>query len=62
MGGADAHVVSKRDAFKMHIGAIGALTANCWRWRCWGKGAHMCSEMLNVAGYIKGEAFDDDNS
>ena len=41
MGGADAHVVSKRGAFKMHIGAIEAPTANCWRWRCWGKCAHM---------------------
>ena len=33
VGGADAHVVSKRGAFKMHIGAIEAPTANCWRWR-----------------------------
>lgn len=41
MGGGDAHVVSKRGAFKMHIGAIEAPTANCWRWRCWGKCAHM---------------------
>ena len=29
MGGADAHVVSKWGAFKMHIGAIGARTAIC---------------------------------
>lgn len=44
MGGADAHVVSKRGAFKMHIGAIEAPTANCWRSCCWGKGAHMLAE------------------
>ena len=41
MGGGDAHVVSKRGAFKMHIGAIEAPTANCWRSRCRGKCAHM---------------------
>ena len=41
MGGGDAHVVSKRGAFKMHIGAIKAPTANCWRSCCRGKCAHM---------------------
>ena len=41
MGGEHAYVVSKRGGFKMHIGAIGAPTANCWRWRCWGKCAQM---------------------
>ena len=40
-GGGDAYVVSKRGAFKMHIGAIEAPTANCWRSRCRGKCAHM---------------------
>ena len=44
MGGADAHVVSKRGTFKMHIGAIEAPPSNCWRSRCWGKGAHMLAE------------------
>ena len=34
MGGGDAYVVSKRGAFKMHIGAIEPPTANCWRIRC----------------------------
>ena len=48
MGGADAYVVSKRGAFKMHIGAIEARTANCWRWRCWGKCAHMLVEVCLV--------------
>lgn len=28
----------------MHIGAIVAPTANCWRWRWWGKGAHMLAD------------------
>ena len=41
MGGEYAYVVSKRGAFKMHIGAIDAPTANCWRSRCRGKCAHM---------------------
>ena len=45
MGGEHAHVVSKWGAFKMHIGANEALTANCWRWRCWGKCAHMLVEV-----------------
>ena len=40
-GGVDAHVVSKRGAFKMHIGAIEAPPSNCWRSRRWGKCAHM---------------------
>ena len=47
MGGGDAHVVSKRGAFKMHIGAIEARTVNCWRFRCWGKCAHM---LVDVCG------------
>ena len=50
VGGEDAYVVSKRGAFKMHIGAIGTLTANCWRWRCWGKCAHMLVEVCLVGG------------
>ena len=59
MGGADAHVVSKRGAFKMHIGAIEAPTANCWRWRCWGKCAHMLVDACVVGvrqagGFVRG--------
>lgn len=50
MGGADAHVVSKRGAFKMHIGAIEAPPSNCWRSRCWGKCAHMLVEACVVGG------------
>ena len=50
MGGEHAYVVSKRGGFKMHIGAIGAPTANCWRWRCWGKCAHMLVEVCVVGG------------
>ena len=42
MGGEHAYVVSKRGAFKMHIGAIEAPTSNCWRSRCGGK----CAQML----------------
>ena len=49
MGAEHAYVVSQRGAFKMHIGAIDAPTANCWRWRCWGKCAHMLVE-VRVAG------------
>ena len=48
MGGGDAHVVSQRGAFKMHIGAIEAPTANCWRTRCRGKCAHMLVEVCLV--------------
>ena len=48
MGGEHAHVVSKRGAFKMHIGAIEAPPSNCWRWRCWGKGAHMLVDVCVV--------------
>ena len=48
MGGGDAHVVSQRGVFKMHIGAIEAPTANCWRTRCRGKCAHMLVEVCLV--------------
>ena len=51
MFGEDAYVVSKRGAFKMHIGAIEAPTANCWRSRCWGKCAHMLAEVCLVGCY-----------
>ena len=34
----------------MHIGAIEALPSNCWRWRCWGKCAHMLVEVCLVGG------------
>ena len=51
MGDGDAHVVSKRGAFKMHIGAIEAPTANCWKSRCWGKCAQ---RRLFVLGYVVG--------
>ena len=58
-GGEHAYVVSKRGGFKMHIGAIDARTANCWRWSWWGKCAHMLVDACVVGdrqadGYERG--------